>query len=749
MVPLASQTAPEVTRTESRQVHLTLVWQTVRKYWATALATCLSVALSVAFYTLGQTRIYQATALVQLDPNPPRPLGKSVDMVVDLGTGTYWNNREYYETQYKIIQSARVAGAVVQQLGLHRDAAFLKNKPGSDQRPDAEVSAEVAADVLRARLQVEPVKDSRLTFVRFEDADPQRAQKVLNAVLTTYRDQNLENANASTSSAVVWLTEQVDKLRQELESNERALHQYKLDKNILSLDPDAQSNMLREEMKQLNDELTSVRARREAVSAQRTELSKVRLDDPSNLPAAEFLGSPMVQQLRERYEEANRERESLKASGKGDGHPDVAAANARSAAAKAAILAEVRNVQRAVDKDLAALTRQQAGLSALYEAAKRKGLELNLLEVDYNRLRRSRDNTEKLYSLVLERTKESDLARMMSVNNISIVDRPTLPRAPVRPRVPLNIAIGILCGIGLGVAAAMMRGLADRTLRTPADVEGDLGLTFLGLLPEIGSKSTLYGQYYGRRRKRDRSTQPPQAPELIVHHAPTSSVAEAARAIRTNLLFMSPDRPFRVLLVTSPAPSEGKTTVATSIAVAMAQAGQRVVLVDCDLRRPRVHRVFGRKNDVGVTTALLEGTPAETVAFETEVPNLWVTPAGPLPPNPAELLHSDRFKAYLKDLAEHFDRVIVDSPPVVTVTDGVVLSTLVDGVVLVARAFATPKDTARHSARAIRDVGGNVIGMVLNAVNLDRHEYKHYYYYYRRDHEYYAQNEAEPAPRAE
>ncbi len=720
------------------------VWRTVRKHWSTALVAALAVTLAVTFYTLGQTKIYQASALVQFDPNPPRPLGKSVDMVVDMGAGNYWNNREYHETQYKIIQSMRVAVPVARQLNLHSDASFFQNKPGHADAPPGTGTPETAAEVLRSRLRVEPVKDSRLAVVKFEDADPMRAQRVLNAVLDAYVDQNLENARASTSSAVDWLGQQLDKVRNELETNERALHKYKLDKNILSLDPDAQSNMLREEMKQLNEELTSVRAKKQAVSAQRTELHKVKGDDPTDLPANELLQSPLVQQLRQRYEDAVRERAGLLGVGKGAGHPDVVSAEARVNAARSALLAEVRNVQQAIDRELNSVTRQEAGLSGLFEASKRRALELNLLEVDYNRLRRSRDNTEKLYALLLERTKEGDLARMMQVNNIRVIDSPLQPRSPVRPRVPLNIALGIFGGVALGVAAAMARALLDRTVKTPDDVEGELGLLFLGLLPEMEG-GTLAGGYRRARRRRAKK-ETVTTPELIVHELPMSGVAEAARAIRTNLLFMSPDSPPRTLVITSPAPSEGKTTVAVCIAIAMAQAGHRVALVDCDLRRPRVHRVFKVSNALGVTSAVVGEASDEAVAMDTEVPNLWVVPSGPLPPNPAEIFHSERFKLFLERLSSRFDRVIIDTPPVVTVTDAAVLSTLVDGVVLVVRAFGTKKEVARHGIRAIRDVGGKPLGAVLNAVNFDRHEYTYQYYYYRRDGEYYAQKEDSGSP---
>jgi capsular exopolysaccharide synthesis family protein len=197
--------------------------------------------------------------------------------------------------------------------------------------------------------------------------------------------------------------------------------------------------------------------------------------------------------------------------------------------------------------------------------------------------------------------------------------------------------------------------------------------------------------------------------------------------------------------VTSAGPAEGKTTVASCIAIAMAQAGQRVVLVDCDLRRPRIHKVFGKSPSIGVTTALVD-LDIEGVIMDTGVPQLSVIPAGPIPPNPAELLHSERFKKLLAKIEGRFDRVIIDSPPVVPVTDAAILSTLVDGTVLVVRAFKTTQDLARHALRALADIGATKAGAVLNAVNLSRHEYKYSHYYHYRKDGYYSQD-AEAAAR--
>ena len=392
-----------------RSTTFVTLWRTVRKHWATALATAIAVTLIATFYTLGRTRIYQASATLQFDPNPPRPLGKAIETVVDMGVGNYWDNREYYETQYKIIQFMRVALAVVQELDLTHDSTFLKNVAGPATPPATPVSAEEAAEILRSRLSVSPVRDSRLVIVQFEDADPNRAQRILSSLIDTYVEQNPEEALTSTNSAVDWLRGQLDKLKTDLETSELSLHEYKLKKNMLSVAFDDQNNMLREQIKQLNDTLTSVQAKREEVDARRAELSKLSADDASSLAASELLQSPLLQALRQRYEDALRNQRALLESGRGAEHPEVKAETARIETARQAMMAEVKNIQGAVDHDLAALKKQQAGLSGLYEDAKRKALDLNVQEIEYSRLRRSKDNNEKLYQLILERMKESDL----------------------------------------------------------------------------------------------------------------------------------------------------------------------------------------------------------------------------------------------------------------------------------------------------------------------------------------------------
>ncbi len=727
---------PSTTPARKRDEGSLVIWKTVRKHWATAMATLIVVTVGTVFYTLGQKKIYEAQSTILFDPNPPRPLGRRVESVVEMGAPGYWLNQEYYETQYHIIRSRRVALAVVNELGLNNDPRFVQNLPYKDQPKKTErMSPEMASEILRSRLEVQPVRDSRLAVVKLRDASPQRAQRVLAALVDTYVAQNLDNALQTTSSATDWLRNQLDSLKGDLKTSEIALHAYKKNNDILSVAFDDKSNMLTAEMSTINTELTNVRARIQEAAARKAVLAKVRDDDPNLIQSSELLKSPVLNSLRIQYERTVRDRDALAGSGKGENHPEMVAANNSIARARKSILTEIRNVKKAVNRDVAVLARQAGGLKAMLEKAKQQAHGHNLLEIEYNRLRRSKENTEKLYSLVLERTKEADLTQMLRVNNISVVDRPLLPRTAVFPRVPLNIAFGVFAGILLGIAAAFMRGLLDRTLKVPEDLDRDLGVTFLGLLPEFARGSKPAG--YSKRKRHRGQRIVDGAPELIVHNEPTSSIAEASRAIRTNLMFMAPDNPYRTLLVTSAGPSEGKTTVACCIAVAMAQAGQSVLLIDCDLRRPRIHRIFKGGTDAGVTTILLEGNFDEAVN-ETPVPNLSVITSGPVPPNPAELFHTDKFKQLLEEATKRFDRVILDSPPVAAVTDPTIVSTLVDGTVLVARAFSTRKELARHALRSVQDVGGKMAGAVLNAVDFSRLEYKYsHYYYYKRDGYYY------------
>jgi polysaccharide biosynthesis transport protein len=715
----------------------------LRKQWLIGVIVIASALSAAAFFTIGTTRIYRATASIQIDPNPPQPLGRDVQAVMELGAGSYWSNKEYFSTQLEILKGLSLVSETVRALGLQNDMSFINDNPPGHEPPTKKKSVELdeAAIVLRSRLTVEAVRESRLVNVKITDANPERARRILSTLLDIYLERNVSRAVAATGSATQWLGGQMVSLKDELEKSELALHEYKKEKRILSVSLDDQSNMLRGEMQQLSQALTAVNARREALLARARELEKVDPNDVTSLPASELLSSSLLSNLRQDYVHAKADVESLLGAGKGENYPGVEAGSARVEATRQALMAEVKNVQGALQGDLTAVAREAQGLSRLFELAKQRAMDLNMLEIEYHRLERSKNNTEKLFGIVLERSKESDLTGMMRFNNISIVESPTTEKAPIKPKPLLNLAIGLLMGLVLGGAAALGREwVQHRTIRSPDDVEEGLGVPVMGVIPSLTGKVSRAGYYYSRQPRHDRglnSIAPTLGDglpvELTAHSVPASNAAECARGIRTSLTFSSPDNPYRTILVTSANPSEGKTMVATTIAVAFAQAGQKVLLVDCDLRRSRLHRIFKLTNAAGVSSVLQDISMIDSAAMPTVVPNLSLLAAGPHVPNPAELLQSASFERMLAALAERFDRVIIDSPPVLAVTDAAILGSRVDGAVVVARAKRTRREVARQVVKKMKDLGANVTGIVLNGIDEPRHRGGYYYGYYSRE----------------
>jgi len=713
---------------------LVVVLGAMRKNWFLVVLSVAVFLTGASLHTARVTRIFEAAATVQLDPQPLMPLGNQAGH--ESGPDSFWSNQEYFATQHQIIASRKVAGDVVHRLGLNRDPAFVANAPPGSKLPAVNLSVETASEILRGRLDVKQIADSRLTHVTYRDANPSRAQSILAAVVDAYVDQNLDRTLDSANQRAEWLDTQLGKLKTELESQEMDLHDFKRKNNLLSVSFDDQSNMLRAQIQQLNTALTDLKARQERVAARLAVLQGIAPEDPAAIPQSELLGDGLLGSLRSSYIQSKEQLERLVALGKGPNYPDVQAATVAVRSSRDALVEQLGNIRNGVAADLDAVRRELAGVTRLYETAKTQAMDLNLNEVRYARLRRSKDNTERVFGTVLERSTESGMSKLMPFNNVRVLDRPLLPSSPVVPRTGVNLALGGVFGLLVGLVLAVGRELLDRTVRDLADVERELGIAAIGSLPDVSLKSARGAHYYGAYHRREgKSKAPPAAigdenhiPELLVHQHPKSAAAEAARAVRTNLLLMSPDRPYKTLLVTSAGPAEGKTMVATSIAIAMSQTGQRVCLVDCDLRRPRVHTIFGRSPDLGVTVAMLDPERLDEAITATMVPDLWVLPAGPTPPNPADLMHSEAFGRLLESLKSRFDRVVIDSPPACLVTDSVILSSRVDATLLVVRTRKTKREAAQRALRALSDVGGNLPGFILNAVVPSGESYAYSYY---------------------
>jgi len=317
----------------------------------------LVITLGVTFFTLSQKKIYAAQTTVMFDPSPPQPLGREVSAAADLGGSDFWSNKEYYSTQLYVMSSRRVANAVVQDLALHRDGAFLANAPSGAVVAAADVAVEEASRVLLDRIVVEPVKNTRLAVLRYEDANPDRAQRIALAVVETYIAKNIEDTQSSTTTAVEWLNEQVDKLKSNLDATEMDLYKFQIDKQILAVDVSSQSNMLREEMTTVHHALTQARIRRVELEARHVALVGIKTADPARIPVIELLRSELLNKLRSNYLDAFVDKDALIVRGKGENHPDVREADAKLDAARKALLAEIDNIKGSVAHDLVVIKR--------------------------------------------------------------------------------------------------------------------------------------------------------------------------------------------------------------------------------------------------------------------------------------------------------------------------------------------------------------------------------------------------------
>lgn len=728
----------------------------VRRRWLLiALAMLVAVGLT-AFITLRLTKIYRATTTVRIETQAPQVLGHSVEDVVEMGTGSFWSNIEYYETQYKIIESRDVAARVVQEYKLNEDPVFL-GVGEENLKSFKPVSIEKAAEALQGITTVEPVKDSRLVLIHVDSPDPHRAQLFANAIAKAYKDKNLESMLQSTVDAVDWLSKQLDEAQKNLGTSEKDIRDYKQENGILSISLEDRQNILTAQMTAAATKLTEAQTHRIEVQARKAAIAgAAKSDDPMATPLTEINSNALIQEQKKRYGELSQEYDEL-SERYGPNFPKMIELQAKLNRIKQDIRREVGNILNAVDAELAAAKSAEAGLERTLEDFRKQAMELAEKGLKYNQLERERKNNEKVYDLLLGRSKEADLSRLLRVNNIHILDAALLPQSPIRPRLQLNLLIALFVGFLAGFGLALLVEFADRTVKTQEDVE-ELGIAFLGILPSISAASARLGNYEDqsangngqkntKREKRDEKRQINF--DLFVHDYPKSQVAESCRALRTNLMFMSPDRPAKRILITSPSPQEGKTTVATNLAIAMAQSGSKVLLVDTDMRRPRIHKAFDMNPRIGISTLVLGESTVEDSVVETKIPNLWVLNCGPTPPNPSEIMHTESFARVVNSLSDRFDRVLFDSPPIAVVTDAAILSKHVDGTVLILKSLQTTKDAAKHAVSVLSDIEANILGAVVNDLDLANRKYgkKYYYRYYKKHGYYYASDGENDSPK--
>jgi capsular exopolysaccharide synthesis family protein len=687
------------------------VMQYVRAVWRRKwliLGVMAVVMLVGLFHTLRQPKIYAANTSLIIDVAAPRVLDTEVKEVMGDERGNYWANKEYYQTQSEVITSRAVASRVVDRLGLRNDAAFLGVAGIQDE--EARKKAMAAADpvsMVRSRITVIPSSNSRVVRIAVEDVDPKRAALLANEVAEAYIAENLALRLKTTEGASVWLEERMGELGSRASTSELDLYKFKRSADVLSLaatgkDGQQQPSTAKVAYDSYMSELIAVRTKMAAMQARVDAMRQLR---KSASPDAEHWAEALpeanegaLRELRTKVLEQRTQCVELSERYLPE-HPKMQECQGKLAVLQQELRRNLENLVRGAETDLAAARANERTLLERVEQAKAEAFALTEKEIAYQKLRREAENDQRLYEMVLKRFKELELSGQLRTSNVRVLDAALPNPVPVRPNTRSATMLFFLLGLMGGVAVALGLELLDASVANRADVEERLGLAFIGamppLLPEDGGSADLY-----------------------IHRHPRSQAAEMCRAIRTNLLFMSPDKPFRTVVVSSAGPSEGKSTVVINLGMVMAQTGSRVLLMDTDMRRPRLHKAFGVPDDRGVSSLVVGEGTLEGAIKSTDVPNLFVLPCGPLPPNPAELLHTRAFSELLGKLRERFDCVLLDSPPLGPVSDALVLSKQTDGILLVLKAGTTHREQAKRAIRSLRDVKARVIGALLNHVDL-------------------------------
>jgi exopolysaccharide transport family protein len=699
--------------------------------------------ITVMIHAFTATPIYKATTRLIIDKENPNVVSIQEVMAVD-ASGT-----DYYQTQYKIIESRSVAAEVIRRMRLDQNEEFVakpkddlisnitrsiseaftslkdrlfslfRTETPSSEGPEEEIDHKLVPAFLN-RIEVTPIRNSRLVDISFEAKDPALAAKITNSLAAAFIDQNLETKLRAVQDAVKWLHTRIEEERKKVEKAEQALLKYKEKHDIITDFSSDVEKVTAQKLAQINAQVVEAESKRVEAET-RYQQAAALTGSPDMLDSIpEVLNNDLIRQIKAMEVDLYKRMSELSKK-YGEQHPQMQAIESELKTLQKRKGQEITRVINSLRNEYKVAEAREKSLKASLEKQKRESLDLNQKAIEYTVLSRETESAKQMYELLIKRFKETSLTEDMRTGNIRIIDRAQVPKAPVRPKRALNILLAVLLGMISGVGLAFFFEYLDNTIKLPEDILRYLRVPYLGPVPAMA----LNGNPESREK-----------PELVALHSPKSTASEAYRGIRTGILFSSADKPPQALLISSAAPQEGKTSTSLNLAISMAQAGGKTILLDCDMRKPSLHKVLGYPRDKGMSSILVGNCELRDALITTQVPNLDIIPCGPIPPNPSEILGSPRMSKLMELLRKSYSRIIIDSPPITAVTDAVVLGRMVDGTVLVIRAGATPRDIVRNGLSQLKGVNSPILGVVLNGVDMDRdgyYYYQYYYYYYGED----------------
>ncbi len=713
----------------------------IKSKWVVVITVLLFVSV-VTISTLRTTPIYEAVGSIAINKMDPVTFN-----LKDSSSSIDYYDPADMDTEVRILKSDLLALQVIRQLNLDKPPEAAKNKIASSlelttdsMQPDSARTSSALSD-FKNNLQVSLVPNTRIIEIRYRSPDKNLAARAVNTLANTYVEQNFKTRFESTMQASDWLSKQLVDLQIKVETSQEKLVKYQKEHEILGIDE--KQNITTAKLDELNRELTAAEsARMEKESIYHLVQSG---DSDSIVAAANVDGaargssanSALLEKLREQQADLKIQVAQLSTQF-GPSYPKLAQLNSQLKEVDAQIQSEMRKVASRLRGDYLAAVQRESMLRSALEQQKQQANKLNESAIEYSLLKRDVDANRTLSEGLLEKLKEAGVTAGLRSNNFRIVDAARIPTSPSGPNMLRNLAFALALGLSTGIGLAFLVESMDNTVRTPEQAQTISSLPSLGMIP-LGSRSTR--EMRGSSKLALASSK--EAVELVTKSRPRSQMAESYRALRTSLLLTFPGGPPKVILITSALPEEGKTTTSVNSAIVLAQKGTRVLLLDADLRRPSIHKTLGMGPTLGLSNVLTGAASLqEAIIPSTIVPELFLLPAGTPPPNPAELLASTKMKNVLEELRKHYDHIIIDSPPTLSVTDAVVMSTAADAVVLVIRSGHTTRPALRRARDILRQVNARVCGVLVNAVNLNSPDYYYHYEYQGKYGHGYYQEEA-------
>jgi len=686
----------------------------------------IAIVLIVMTFTVAQLyrmeKIYSSTATIEIEPKAANVLGGNMEVVQSGNQGSYYANKDHYATQYEIIQSRAVAQKVLEMVPGDNILEYL----GFDLEkitPEAVQDIDPIA-VLLGKITVTPQKNSNIVRVSVEDKDPEKAAFLANAVASSYIEFNLEKKYFETKDAARWLMDQSVSLKQNLENSEMMLFEFKQNNNVLATTFEAKQELLSKRIIKLTNTLTDQEMKRNALTAKIEEYARLDLDNPEDGFFKEISKeNAIIGNLKLKYLEVI---SKINASEQvyGEKHPRVVTLLADKENIEKTFKSEIAGVIGSYNLELKMLDNEMKKNRKMLSESQTEAINLNKLDINYSKLRREVETNKKLYDIVLERSKEADLSALLKNNNIRMIDRALVSKIPVKPKKQIILLAGFAIALVLASFAVFLVEFFDTKFKSFKEVETISGKSLLGIIPKFQQPETA------------------QFKEIAFEDKSGKNLAvEAFRSLRTNIKLSNPDSKLKVMLVTSSVPHEGKTIVSSNLASSYSVAGKKVLLIDADMRKPRVHKVFGLKNEKGLSTLIVGEHSMDDVVNKNVYDGLDVVTAGIIPPNPAELLESSRFADILKDFSEIYDVVIIDTPPLSPVSDAATIAPLTDGLILAVNISETPRDVFKSVIANISKPGIVRLGVVVNNLDFKQEKkFKSYYGYSYYHSSYYKSN---------